>query len=50
MRYFKNKEGKMIGKKSPSDEQIKAYKKEGFKECNEDGSSTKKASKKAKKK
>ena len=37
MIYYKNKEGKIIGKKSPSDEQIKIYKKEGFVECDENG-------------
>ena len=31
------KEGKIIGKKSPSEEQIKIYKKEGFVECDENG-------------
>tara|TARA_R110002110_G_scaffold265466_1_gene481386 strand:- start:447 stop:650 length:204 start_codon:yes stop_codon:yes gene_type:complete len=37
MIYYKNKEGKIIGKKSPSEEQIKIYKKEGFVECDENG-------------
>ena len=37
MIYYKNKEEKIIGKKSPSEEQIKIYKKEGFVECDENG-------------
>ena len=49
MIYYKNKEGKIIGKKSPSEEQIKIYKKEGFVECDENGNSKSKASKTKKK-
>jgi|TARA_Y100000310_G_scaffold58916_1_gene54223 hypothetical protein len=48
MIYFIDKAGHMIGKNAPTSEQVKAYKKVGFKECDEDGK-TKKA-KKAKKK
>lgn len=53
MIYYKNKEGKIIGKKSPSEEQIKIYKKEGFVECDENGntkSKPKSTASKAKKK
>jgi len=49
MIYYKNKEGKIIGKKTPSDEQIKIYKKEGLVECDENGNSKSKASKTKKK-
>ena len=48
MIYLIDKAGNMIGKNAPTSEQMKAYKKAGFKECDEDGK-TKKA-KKAKKK
>lgn len=49
MIYFTNKDGNIIGKKSPTDEQKKAYKKSGYKECNQDGSPMKKKRKKASK-
>jgi hypothetical protein len=48
MIYFTDKDGNVIGKNAPTSEQEKAYKKAGFKECDEEGK-TKKA-KKAKKK
>lgn len=50
MIYFKRKDGSIFGKKAPSEQQLKDFKKNGYKECNEDGSPIKKASKKAKKK
>jgi len=37
MIYFIDKAGHMIGKNAPTSEQVKAYKKVGFKECDEDG-------------
>jgi len=46
MIYFKNKKGEMIGKKSPSDEQKKLYKKAGFIECDENGKAKRKPKKK----
>ena len=49
MIYYKNKEGKIIGKKSPSEEQIKIYKKEGFVECDENGTTKSKPKSKASK-
>jgi hypothetical protein len=47
MIYLIDKAGNMIGKKSPTSEQLKDYKKMGFKECDENGKS-KKAQKKKK--
>ena len=49
MIYLKNKDGKVIGKKSPSKEQLEYYKKEGFVKCDEDGKELKPAKKKVKK-
>ena len=49
MIYYKNKEEKIIGKKSPSEEQIKFYKKEGYVECDENGKVANKPSKAKKK-
>lgn len=46
MIYFKDKDGNVIGKNAPTKEQEKAYKKMGFKECDESGSVAKKKKKK----
>lgn len=51
MIYLKDKEGNVIGKKFPSQEQMKAYKENGFVECDENGNSkSKPKAKKTKKK
>ena len=49
MRWFKRKDGSVFGKISPSKRQVEAYKKDGFKECDQKGNALKKASKKGKK-
>ena len=45
MKWFKRKDGSVFGKANPSDEQMKEYKKEGHKECDEAGKAVKKNSK-----
>tara|TARA_R110000824_G_scaffold117904_1_gene269991 strand:- start:807 stop:998 length:192 start_codon:yes stop_codon:yes gene_type:complete len=49
MIYFKSKEGNILGKKSPSKEQVEFYKKEGYVECDENGKVATKAPKAKKK-
>ena len=48
MKWFKRKDGSVFGKETPSEDQMKEYKKAGHKECDESGGAVKKA-KKAKK-
>ncbi len=48
MIYFTDKDGNVIGKSSPTSEQVKKYLKDGFKECDVDGKVKKKAKKKKK--
>jgi hypothetical protein len=47
MIYIKRKDGSVFGKANPSEDQIKAYKKDGYVLCDENGNEKKK--KKAKK-
>ena len=46
MKWFKRKDSSVFGKENPSDEQVKEYKKEGHKECDEAGKAVQKAVKK----
>ena len=48
MFHFKRKDGSVFAKVNPSKDQVKAYKKDGCKECDADGKVKRAGSKKAK--
>tara|TARA_R100000808_G_C2131781_1_gene140853 strand:- start:721 stop:870 length:150 start_codon:yes stop_codon:yes gene_type:complete len=49
MVYFKRKDGSVFGKEDPTDDQVKAYKKDGCKVCDANGKPVKAAPKKSEK-